>query len=301
MNRRDFVQMASATSLALALQSTGWGKSAPVSAGRVGMYIHLEEPDATMKTVKSLGMSVCEIYNENLDMEVAEKVAAAAFRQGIRIAAMITLGPGDTVWDFYDGPWTIGLVPRQWRQKRVEHMKRASDFAKKAGIPAIETHVGFIPETPKDPLYRETVTALQEVVAYCKGNGQQFFYHAGQETPVTLLRTMTDVGLDNQRVGLDTANPVMYGKGNPVDSVEVLGKHLGLVNFKDGLWPVNGKDLGSETPIPKGKVDFPRLVWKLKEVGYQGPMIIEREISGPQLIADVRAGRDYIEELLGHP
>jgi len=280
------------------LHSMGWGKSAPGATARVGMYIHLEEPDAAMKTVKGLGMNVCEIYNENLGMNLAAKLAEASSKQGICIVAMITLGPGKTAWDFYDGPETIGLVSREHRQKRIEHMKRASDFAKRAGIPAVETHVGFIPEAPRDPLYQETVAALKEVVGYCRGNGQQFFYHAGQETPVTLLRTMADVGMDNQRVGLDTANPIMYGKGNPVDSVDVLGKYLGLVNFKDGLWPVNGKDLGREVPIPKGKVDFPRLVRKLKEVGYQGPMIIEREISGPELIKDVRAARDYIEGLL---
>jgi sugar phosphate isomerase/epimerase len=193
------------------------------------------------------------------------------------------------------------LVSREHRQARIQHLKKASDFAKRAGIPAVETHVGFIPESPRDPLYAETVTALKEVVGYCRANGQQFLYHAGQETAITLLRTILDVGFDNQRVGLDTANPVMYGKGNPVDSVEVLGKYLGLVNFKDGLWPVNGKDLGREMPIPQGKVEFPRLVRKLKEVGYPGPMIIEREISGPQLLRDVRASRDYIEGLLNRP
>ena len=277
-----------------------WSNPASGAPGRVGLYIHLEEPGATMKTVKHLGMNVCEIYNEDLDMKIAGKLAESASQQGIRIVAMITLGPGDTVWDFYDGPGTIGLVSRKHRQKRIEHMKRASDFAKKAGIPAVETHVGFIPENPRDPLYLETVQALKEVVGHCRQNGQQFLYHAGQETPITLLRTITDVGMDNQRVGLDTANPVLYGKGNPVDSVEILGKYLGLVNFKDGLWPVNGKELGSEVPIPQGKVDFPALVRKLKEVAYKGPMIIEREISGPQLLKDVQAGRDYIEGLLSH-
>jgi sugar phosphate isomerase/epimerase len=272
MKRRKFIQMASAAGIVAGMQPASWSRPVSGASGRVGMYIHLEEPVATMKTVRGLGMNVCEIYNENLDMNLAAQLAEAASVQGIRIVAMITLGPGETVWDFYEGPETIGLVSREHRQKRVEHMRRASDFAKRAGIPALETHVGFIPETPRDPLYQETVAALKEVVGTCRANGQQFFYHAGQETPVTLLRTMTDVGMDNQRV----------------------------VNFKDGLWPVNGKDLGSETPIPAGKVDFPRLIRKLKEVGYQGPMIIEREISGPQLLADVRAGKDYIEGLLRH-
>ena len=97
------------------------------------------------------------------------------------------------VWDFYDGPITIGIVPRQWRKQRVEHFKRASDYAKRAGIGAFDTHCGFIPENPNDPLYKETIEALKEVVSYCRANGQVFQYHAGQETPVTLLRAIQDV------------------------------------------------------------------------------------------------------------
>jgi len=32
--------------------------------------------------------------------------------------------------DFYEGPLTIGLVPRETRTARIAHIKKASDFAK---------------------------------------------------------------------------------------------------------------------------------------------------------------------------
>ena len=292
------MQLASAASLAGSAFPAFSSKAKPPQAGKVGVYISLKDPESTMQVVRDLGCGVCEIYTEDLDLSRAEKLAASARLNSVQVVALITLGPGKTVWNFHDGPGTIGIVPREHRRVRMEHLKRASEFARKAGIPAVETHVGFIPEEPRDPLFEETVQALKEVAGYCRGNGQQFLYHAGQETAITLLRTIEEVGLDNQRVGLDTANPVLYGKGNPVDSVEILGKHLGLVNYKDGLWPVNGKDLGREVPIPQGKVDFPRLVGKLREVGYAGPMVIEHETSGPQWEAEVRAAKGYIEGLL---
>ena len=106
-------------------------------------------------------------------------------------------------------------MPLKYRAQRIAHFKQASDFAKKLEIPAIHTHFGFIPENPNDPAYKDLLPALREVATYLKGNGQNMLYETGQETPITLLRAITDVGVDNQFVNLDTANLILYGKGNP--------------------------------------------------------------------------------------
>jgi sugar phosphate isomerase/epimerase len=57
--------------------------------------------------------------------------------------------------------------------------------------------------------------------------------------------------------------------------------------------------LGEEVPIGKGKVDFSRIVGRLKEIHYQGAITIEREISGARQIEDVRAAKAYLENLIG--
>jgi len=49
----------------------------------------------------------------------------------------------------------------------------------------------------------------------------------------------------------------------------------------------------------KGKVDFPRIIRRLKELNYRGAVTIEREISGPQQVEDVRAAKVYLEKLIG--
>src|SRR5947208_2667260 len=151
---------------------------------------------------------------------------------------------GREVWDFYEGPLTIGVVPRETRAARIARMKQGSDFAKACGIPAVQSHAGFIPENPNDPVYQETVAAMREVVEYCRRNGQQFRYETGQETPITLVRAMQDVGLDNQGVNFDLANLILYGKANPVDAIEILAPHVQGIHAKDGLWPTNPRALG---------------------------------------------------------
>ena len=106
------------------------------------------------------------------------------------------------------------------------------------------------------------------------------------------------MGLDNQGVGLDTANLILCGKGHPLDALEVYGRHLKAVNAKDGLFPTDARNLGRETPLGEGKVDFPRFLRRLKELGYTAPIIIEREITGPQLLPELRQAKAFLERLL---
>jgi sugar phosphate isomerase/epimerase len=71
------------------------------------------------------------------------------------------------------------------------------------------------------------------------------------------------------------------------------------MHAKDGLYPTDPKNLGEEVPIGQGKVDFPRIIQRLKELNYRGAVTIEREISGPQQVEDVRAAKRYLEKLIG--
>jgi sugar phosphate isomerase/epimerase len=109
---------------------------------------------------------------------------------------------------------------------------------------------------------------------------------------------MLDVGLDNQGVGLDTANLIVCGKGHPIDALEVYGKHVKAVNAKDGLYSTDPKRFGKETPLGQGRVDFPRFFARLRRTGYRGPVIIEREITGPELIPEIRRGKAFLEKIL---
>jgi len=70
------------------------------------------------------------------------------------------------------------------------------------------------------------------------------------------------------------------------------------VHAKDGLYPTTGRHLGQEVPLGQGKVNIAVLVAKLKAIGYTGPLTIEREISGEQQAADIRAAKELLERLL---
>jgi L-ribulose-5-phosphate 3-epimerase len=255
-------------------------------------------PDAALAKVKRLGFPTCQMSVGMAPAELAGPIGDAVTKYQVEITALMSLGGGRMVWDFKEGPKTIGIIPPQTRSERVAALKRASDLAKACGIKALHTHCGFIPEDPNDPLYAEAVAVIKDVAGYARNNGQSFLMETGQETPVTLLRAIQDVGLDNLAVNLDVANLILYGKGEPVGALDVIGHHVRGTHAKDGLYPTDPYALGKETAMGKGRVRFPEVMEKLRGLSYTGPITIEREISGPKQESDIAESKLYLERLV---
>lgn len=210
-------------------------------------------------------------------------------------------------WNFYDGPITVGLVPEAYRQHRVQQVLEGAKFAKALGVEYVATHLGFLPEDPNDPLYTGTLVAVDLIAKRLAKQQQVLLFETGQETPTTLLRMFEDLrkrGTENVGVNFDPANFLHYGKANPVDAVDMLAPYIRGVHAKDALYPTDGFHLGKETDIGKGMVDFPRFLARLREVGYQGYVTIERELEcDPPMMENpvariIQEARDYLMPLL---
>ncbi|MCU1226528.1 MAG: Xylose isomerase protein barrel [Edaphobacter sp.] len=298
LNRRRFLQLSGTALVGTALPSIAQANSAVPRLGLVAKVGKDGTSEETIKYVHDLGFSVCQIFLEALSMDKAPSLLAALKKYNVDVSAVSEHNPGPRVFDFDHGPPTIGIVPQAYRQQRIDALKLAADFASACKAPAIHTHLGFIPEDPNDPLYPTAVASIKEIASYCKGKGVSLLCETGEETPITMLRMIQDVGTGNVFVNLDTANLILYGKGNPVDAIDVFGTLVRGTHMKDGLFPTNPHVLGEEVAIGKGKVDFPTLFQKLKEVNYRGPFTIEREISGPAQIADILQSKIYLQNLI---
>ena len=124
------------------------------------------------------------------------------------------------------------------------------------------------------------VAAIQEYCDYLKKNGQRLHLETGQEKAENLLAFLHDVGRDNIFINFDPANLILYGMGNPIESLKKVGKYVRSCHCKDAL-PTTGTpgvDWGTEVPFGQGKVDAKLFLQTLKEIGYTGPLTIEREI-----------------------
>ena len=306
MNRRTFLAAASAALLTDALSPTATlaaGAPAPVKPMDLGLIISpFGAPEATFRRVHEIGFSNCFLsldeYINGFTPQLAAQFGDLLAKYSLIATTVEVVGPPPLEWNFARGPSTIGLVPPKTRAARIDALRQASDFAKLLAIPQVQSHCGFIPEDPADPLYAGTVEAIRTVAQHCQANGQYFLMETGQETPTTMSRMIRDVRMPNLAVGLDTANLILYGKANPVDAVDIIGPHVRSVHAKDGRWPTNPSELGEEVLIGKGLVDFKQVFTKLHRLGYTGAITIERETSGPQQIEDVRQEKIYLEKIL---
>lgn len=251
---------------------------------------------------KNLGLTSCQLCVWDMDIYEDEKYADALknaiVETGYNVTALWAGWGGPKEWNFTSGPATIGLVPETYRYDRIKDLIKGSDFAEKVGINKVITHVGFIPEDPAHPDFTGTVAALRYVVKYMKDKGQYFLFETGQETPVTMLRTIQAIGLDNIGINFDTANLILYGKANSRDALEVFGKYVMETHIKDGEYPTDGLSLGVEKPAGQGKANLPAVLAKLKELGFSGTFTIEREISGEKQIADIAMARDLLTDIM---
>lgn len=261
----------------------------------------METIEEKLLTLKEHHFDSCQLLcwePEVWTAENAEKLKALLQKHEITVSAFWCGWEGPRVWDFYDGQLTLGLVPVEYRQMRIQNLCDGADFAKLLGITNVVTHMGYIPENPYDPNFNSFCVAVRTIADHLKANGQNLLFETGQETPVTMLRCFEKVGRDNLGVNLDTANLILYGKANPVDSLEVFGKYVMDLHAKDGLYPTNGHDLGLETKIGEGAVDFYALFKKLHKLGYDSHVTIEREISGGQQLVDILEARDYLQNII---
>jgi sugar phosphate isomerase/epimerase len=267
----------------------------------IGVIISLESllKNGT-EEIEVLGLNSCQVNAWDIDLLTEDNAKRVRKIVGdkINISSLWVGWPGPKVWDFIDGPLTLGLVPAEFRYARMEALKKGARFAKMLDITDITTHVGFIPENPSTTEYRETVIAIREVASYCKNLGIYFNFETGQETPITLIRTIEDTGLDNLGINLDPANLLLYGKANPVDAVDIYKNLIRGVHVKDGKYPTDGRHLGEETAMGEGMVNFPLLLDRLIKYNYQGALTIEREITGPKQKEDIIKAKEILLDIL---
>ena len=120
----------------------------------------------------------------------------------------------------------------------------------------------------------------RDVCDHCAKNGQALHLETGQESADGLLQFIGDVKRDNLFINFDPANMILYGTGEPIAALKKVGKYVRSIHCKDGKWAKNpGKEWGQEVALGEGDVGMENYLRTLKEIGYTGPLTIEREIS----------------------
>jgi len=211
--------------------------------------------------------------------ENAQRFLARLEELGIAITVVFGGFEGESYADIPTCIRTVGLVPAETRAARTAEMKEIADFARVLGVDAVGLHIGFVPHDSADPLFDEVVAVTREVCDHCGNNGQRLHLETGQESAEALLQFRAAVERDNLFVNFDPANMILYGSGNPIEALKKVGPYVRSVHCKDAKWAEKpGEEWGAEVPLGAGDVGMETFLRTLDELGYHGPLTIEREI-----------------------
>lgn len=256
-----------------------------------------------LEVVRELGIPTIQLHApapETRTKEHAEQFLAKLKEIGVEISVVFGGFAGESYADIPTCQKTVGLVPVETREARVAEFKDIADFANLLGVKAVGLHIGFV--HPDDPEYAKVIACTQDICDYITKNEQRWHLETGQEPADELLQFLSDVGRDNLFVNFDPANMILYGSGDPIEALGKVGSYVRSVHCKDAIWSDKpGETWGAEVPLGQGEVGMEAFLAKLKEIGYNGPLTIEREIpaeparqkeeigGGAQLLIDLKA------------
>lgn len=254
----------------------------------------------SLDVARELGVPTIQLHAPAKATRTAPQARAFLSRladAGIRLTAVFGGFEGESYADIPTVVRTVGLVPPATRDGRVAEMKAIADFARLLECDVVALHVGFVPHERSDPLYGEVLAVTRDVCDHCRGNGQALHLETGQEPADALLQFIGDVQRDNLFINFDPANMILYGSGEPIEALRKVGRYVRSVHCKDGKWAARpGQEWGVETPLGEGDVGMENYLRTLLEIGYEGPLTIEREI--PQEPARQKAEIGHAVRLL---
>ena len=253
--------------------------------------------------IQSLGVQ-CGQLGVPGDVELTAEFAAgwkSALEQAqFPIATVFAAYNGENYADIPTVQRTVGFIPRDTREEREQRTYQVIDFAAAIGVGSFACHIGFVPEDTTHPDYIDVREMVRRVAHHAATNKQTFALETGQEPAHVLQHFLKDVDRPNVGINFDPANMILYGTGDPIEALTVLGPQVVSVHMKDGDWPNPSQPgaLGVERPLGQGAVRIPRFVAKLKEIGFRGPLNIEREAENQtERIADIRKAVPYLNSL----
>ena len=254
--------------------------------------------DAAIEKVTSLGLTTVQLSTPGPDGRTRENARLVAQRfadAGIQISLCFCGYRGESYSSIQVVRETVGLVPLATRRERLETTYEIADFAAWVGAPGIGIHVGFVSEEWESQEFAGIVDTVGQVADYCNDLGLTMNLETGQETGNTLLRLLETVDRPNLAVNFDPANMILYGSGEPLEALRKVGAYVKSCHCKDASWSEKPTEVwGKETPLGEGAVNIREFVRTLKDLGYTGPLTIEREVSGERQMADIRKGIELL-------
>jgi sugar phosphate isomerase/epimerase len=189
---------------------------------------------------------------------------------------------------------TGGIAPDETWERNWKNIQTTAALAHSLGLKLVTFHAGFLPHQQTDKNFAKMLDRLSEVANIFAEAGIVLGLETGQETAPVLMQLLKKLKRPNIGVNFDPANMILYGKGDPIEALKVLGGWIRQVHLKDATQTKVPGTWGLEVPAGKGQVDWRAFFAALQQLKFNGPIVIERE-AGTQRIEDIRAAKVVAE------
>jgi sugar phosphate isomerase/epimerase len=273
----------------------------PLALGVCSWSLQVKNVPELKGFLDQLGVDVVQIAcgdPHHASWDEGDDLPAAARSAGFRMTGAMLGFPGED----YATPQTIqktgGFGDPATRAERLARLDWALDRTRALGLSDLMLHAGFLPEID-DPGRSAMLDVLAQAGDKAAAAGITLAFETGQETAQLLRRTLDDLKSPALKVNFDPANMLLYDMGDPIEAVKILGPDIRSVHVKDARRPKVKGTWGEEVPLGEGEVGIPAFVKALKDVGYRGPLVVEREV-GDQAgrLRDVARGLQFLRECL---
>ena len=188
---------------------------------------------------------------------------------------------------------TGGIAPDATWMQNLKNIRETAVLAAKLGLKLVTFHAGFLPHEKSDPGFEKILDRLETVAEIFGAHKITLGLETGQETAQSLAALLQELDRPNVGVNFDPANMILYDKGDPAAALRVLAPWLRQVHIKDATRTKVPGTWGKEVPVGTGDVDWRAFFAVLRELNYNGDLVIERE-AGKQRVADICTARDLV-------
>lgn len=219
----------------------------------------------------------------------------------------------------------FGFREKGRNPEAIDRTIRNLDLALELGCRIVTSHIGVVQTRPDSPFRRNQLDALREIGEYARRNDAVFAIETGPEPGVVLRDFLLELDAPGIAVNLDPGNMVMITGENPAETAAALAPWIIHTHVKDGrryracdpetvyaAFATGGIErliaetgtLFAEMRAGDGDVPWPEYLNALRENGFNGPLVIEREVSkesfgevcrSVQYLAPLIKGNDHVQ------
>lgn len=228
---------------------------------------------------QELKMSIIQIgffSDEVLHRASVTIIKAALSNHGMTLAGSFLAFEGEDYRSIESIGRTGGFMHDDLLERRLDLLKKAAALTADIGTPILAIHAGTIPSQRSSPMYPLLLDRVGQAADIVGSFGVRLLLETGREPIDVLVDFIDQVGRSNVGISFDPGNLVTYGTDDPVRSVAKLKGRIGLVHLKDVL-PSDqpGVAFGQPAPLGMGDTQIPRVLSKLRIIGYEGPLLME--------------------------